>query len=36
VLYHILFWGASEETVLKEVREKYSGEVVLGNDLDVF
>ncbi|MDH3338472.1 MAG: MBL fold metallo-hydrolase [Gammaproteobacteria bacterium] len=36
VLYHILFWGASPETVLKEVREKYSGEVVLGNDLDVF
>ncbi len=36
VLYHILFWGASEETVLKEVREKYSGAVVLGSDLDVF
>ena len=36
VLYHILFWGASEETVLKEVRQKYQGEVVLGNDLDVF
>jgi ribonuclease BN (tRNA processing enzyme) len=36
VLYHILFWGASEDTVLEEVREKYSGEVVLGNDLDVF
>ncbi len=36
VLYHVLFWGASEETVLKEVREKYSGEVVLGKDLDVF
>lgn len=36
VLYHILFWGASGETVLKEVREKYSGDVVLGNDLDVY
>ena len=36
VLYHILFWGSSEESVLNEVREKYSGEVVLGNDLDVF
>lgn len=36
VLYHVLFWGATEETVLKEVREKYSGEVVLANDLDVF
>ena len=36
VLYHILFWGASEETLLKEVRERFSGEVVLGEDLDVF
>jgi len=36
VLYHILFWGASEESVVNEVREKYSGEVALGNDLDVF
>jgi ribonuclease Z len=36
VLYHILFWGATEETVLKEVGEKYSGDVVLGDDLDVF
>ncbi len=36
ILYHILFWGASEETVLREVREKYDGEVVLGNDLDTY
>jgi len=36
VLYHTLFWGASGETVLEEVREKYSGDVVLGDDLDVF
>jgi ribonuclease Z len=36
VLYHVLFWGSSEETVLKEVREKYSGDVVLGHDLDVY
>jgi ribonuclease BN (tRNA processing enzyme) len=36
VLYHVLFWGASEETVLNEVREKYTGDVVLGHDLDVF
>ena len=36
VLYHVLFWGASEETVLREVREKYTGEVVLANDLDVY
>ena len=36
ILYHILFWGASEATVLKEVREKYDGDVVLGNDLDTY
>ena len=36
VLYHVLFWGSSEETVIEEVREKYSGEVVLGHDLDVY
>lgn len=36
ILYHILFWDASEETVLREVREKYDGEVVLGNDLDTY
>jgi len=36
ILYHILFWGATEETVLREVREKYSGDVVLASDLDVY
>ena len=36
VLYHVLFWGSDEETVLREVREKFSGEVVLADDLDVF
>ena len=36
VLYHVLFWGTDEDTVLEEVREKYSGEVVLANDLDTF
>lgn len=36
VLYHVLFWGASEEAVLGEVREKYAGEVVLADDLDVY
>jgi ribonuclease Z len=36
ILTHILFWGATEETVLREVREKYPGDVVLASDLDVF
>lgn len=36
VLYHILFWGASEKQILDEVREKYDGAVVLAEDLDVY
>lgn len=36
VLYHILFWGASEEDLLKEVHETYDGKVVVGRDLDVY
>jgi ribonuclease BN (tRNA processing enzyme) len=36
ILYHVLLWGSSEETLLEEVRENYSGEVVLGRDLDVY
>jgi ribonuclease BN (tRNA processing enzyme) len=36
VLYHQLFWGTSEEDLLKEVRANYSGKVVSGHDLDVY
>jgi ribonuclease Z len=36
VLYHVLFWGASEDTVLDELRETFSGQVVLAGDLDVY
>jgi ribonuclease BN (tRNA processing enzyme) len=36
VLYHQLFWGTSEEDLLKEVRRSYSGKVVSGHDLDVY
>ncbi len=36
ILYHILFWGASEETLLRELQEEYDGEAVVGNDLDVY
>ena len=36
VLYHVLFWGLDEETVLNEVREEFTGDVVLASDLDVF
>lgn len=36
VLYHLLFSGASAETLLAEVRSRYGGRVVLANDLDVY
>ncbi len=36
VLNHILLFTSSEEQLLKEVQELYDGDVVLGNDLDVF
>lgn len=36
VLYHQLFWGTSEEDLLKEVRAGYTGKVVSGHDLDVY
>jgi ribonuclease Z len=36
VLYHILFWGSSEEQILQEIGEVYSGEVFVGHDLDIF
>ena len=36
VLYHQLFWGASEQELLDEVRERYSGPVVSGRDLDIY
>jgi ribonuclease BN (tRNA processing enzyme) len=36
VLYHVLFWGATAERILDEVREKYVGDVVLAEDFDVF
>jgi ribonuclease Z len=36
VLYHILFWGSSEKELLKEISDHYSGEVIVGRDLDVF
>jgi ribonuclease Z len=36
ILTHILFFGASEERVLAEVRSKFSGTVALPRDLQVF
>jgi ribonuclease BN (tRNA processing enzyme) len=36
VLYHQLFWGATEEDLLAELRETYDGVTVSADDLDVF
>jgi len=36
ILYHQLFWGTTEESLLNEVRAGYSGKVVSGKDLDVY
>jgi len=32
VLYHLLFWGDSEEDLLQEIATKYNGEVIVGRD----
>jgi ribonuclease Z len=36
ILTHLLFFGASEERMLAEVRSKFGGTVVLARDLQVF
>ncbi|WP_243977875.1 MBL fold metallo-hydrolase [Vibrio natriegens] len=36
VLSHILHYSAPIESVLEEIQASYDGEVVLGNDLDIF
>lgn len=36
VLYHMLFFGETEEQILKEVRSEFKGEVVLSNDRDIY
>lgn len=36
VMYHQLLWGQTEEELMSEVSERYTGEVVSGHDLDVY
>jgi len=36
VLYHQLFWGATPEELVDEVRQVYDGKVISANDLDIF
>jgi len=33
VLYHILFWGASEDDLLSEIARVWDGQVIVGHDL---
>jgi ribonuclease Z len=36
IMYHILYWGATDEQLLKEISEVYDGKVVVGSDLDIY
>jgi len=36
ILYHQLYWGTTEDDLLKEVQMDYAGKVVSGHDLDIF
>ncbi len=36
ILYHQLFWGISQNQLLDEIKERYDGKIISGNDLDVF
>jgi len=36
IMYHILFWGATEEQLLEEISQTYDGEVMVGSDLDIY
>jgi len=36
IVYHQLLWGTTVESLLKEIRDGYSGKVVSGSDLDIY
>ena len=36
ILYHQLFWGASDEEIVKEITDRYPGRVVSARDLDIY
>jgi len=36
ILYHVLFWGSSEQELLQEITDRYKGKVVIGSDLDSY
>lgn len=36
VLYHVLYWGATEQEILDEISTEYVGKVMVGRDLDIY
>lgn len=36
ILYHQLYWGASDEEMVREITNRYKGKVVSAKDLDVY
>ena len=36
VLYHQLYWGATDDELLQEVRQRYRGAVVSARDLGIY
>ena len=36
ILYHQLLWGTTKSALYTEIKETYRGEVIFGNDLDIF
>jgi len=36
ILYHILFFGGTEEDILNEIKEIYGGNVLVGKDLSIY
>lgn len=36
IMYHILYWGATDDQLLEEISEVYNGKVVVGSDLDIY
>jgi ribonuclease Z len=36
ILYHILYWGATDQDLLNEISEIYKGKVVVGKDLGIY
>jgi ribonuclease Z len=36
VLYHILYWGSTKEELLEEIHTGYTGDVFVGEDLDIY